>query len=92
MIVKKRRTWLKMLFALHGTSLTRTLPRVWFITAFSFVITLFEVWFEINTYSLTVAPFALTALCRTIEVNFRQQLDESPVAELLKPVNDVLIW
>ena len=33
----------------------------------------------------------LTALCRTIEVNLRQHLDESPVPELLQPVDDVLV-
>ncbi len=33
----------------------------------------------------------LTALCRTIEVNLRQHLDESPVPELLQPVDGVLV-
>jgi putative membrane protein len=33
----------------------------------------------------------LTTLCRTIEVNLRQHLDEREIPELLQPVNDVLV-
>ena len=71
MIVKTRRTWSKMLFSVHGTSLTRTLPRILFFTAFSVVITIVEVLLHIETYSLTVAPFALIGVALSIFLGFR---------------------
>ena len=60
-----------MLFSVHGTSLTRTLPRILFFTAFSIVITIVEVMLHIETYSLTVAPFALIGVALSIFLGFR---------------------
>lgn len=71
MIVKKYRSWWKILFALHGTSLSRTLPRILLFTAFSIVITVGEIWLGIETYSLTVAPFALIGVALSIFLGFR---------------------
>jgi putative membrane protein len=71
MIIKKRRTWLNMLFSLRGTSLTRTLPRILGITVFSFVITVLESYFGIEIYSLTVTPFALIGVALGIFLGFR---------------------
>jgi putative membrane protein len=33
----------------------------------------------------------MTAICRTIEINLRQQLGETEVPEKLEPVNGVLM-
>ena len=71
MIVKRRRTWLQMLFSLHGTSLTRTAPRIVAITVFSIVVTVVELFFGIETYSLTVTPFALIGVALSIFLGFR---------------------
>jgi putative membrane protein len=71
MIIKKRRTWLNMLFSLRGTSLTRTLPRILGITVFSIVITVLESYFGIEIYSLTVTPFALIGVALGIFLGFR---------------------
>ena len=71
MIVKKPRTWLRMLFSVHGTSLTRTLPRILLFTGFSLVITVLEVLLHIDTYSLTVTPFALIGVALSIFLGFR---------------------
>jgi len=32
----------------------------------------------------------MTALCRTIEIDLREMLDETDLPEKIKPVNDVL--
>lgn len=71
MIVKKRRTWWRMLFSVHGTSLTRTLPRILLFTAFSIVITILEVSLQIKTFSLTVTPFVLIGVALSIFLGFR---------------------
>lgn len=71
MIVKKHRTWLKMLFFVHGTSLSRTFPRIMLFTAFSTLITVLEVLLRIETYSLTVTPFALIGVALSIFLGFR---------------------
>ena len=71
MIVRRNRSWWRKLFAMRGTSLQRTMPRIVFFTLFSVAITVFELWMEIETYSLTVAPFALIGVALSIFLGFR---------------------
>lgn len=71
MIIKKQRTWLQKLFALHGTSLKRTFPRILMITLFATVITVVELGFDIPLYTLTVTPFALIGVALSIFLGFR---------------------
>lgn len=71
MIIKRRRTWLQMLFSLHGTSLTRTAPRIVVITVFSIAITVASLFFRIEIFSLTVTPFALIGVALSIFLGFR---------------------
>lgn len=73
MIVRRNRSWWRKLFAMRGTSLQRTMPRIVFFTLFSVAITVFELWMEIETYSLTVAPFALIGVALSIFLGFSQQ-------------------
>ncbi len=71
MIVKKYRSWLHMLFTIRGTSLTRTLPRILVITLFSVAVTITELYFGFETYSLTVTPFSLIGVALAIFLGFR---------------------
>lgn len=72
MIVKQSLPWLKMLFAVRGSAITRTLPRILIITGFSVVVTVVEMRFGIDDrYSLTPTPFMLIGVALSIFLGFR---------------------
>jgi len=71
MIVKQRLSWTKMLLSYHGTSLSRTLPRIIVITLFAIVVTVAEAYYGIETYTLTTTPFTLIGVALGIFLGFR---------------------
>lgn len=71
MIVKEPLPWLKMLFSFRGSSLTRTLPRIGFITLLSIIVTWLELHYQVEEYTLTATPFTLIGLSLGIFLGFR---------------------
>lgn len=71
MIVKEPLPWLRMLFSRKGTELSRTLPRILWITGLATVVTALELYFEVHKYSLTPTPFTLMGLALGIFLGFR---------------------
>ena len=62
MIVKERTTWLRMLFAVRGSSLTDTWKRILFVFIVSIVVTIYHEYIIAHGwthYSLTPLPFTL---------------------------------
>lgn len=71
MIVKRELGWLRMLFSVRGSALSRTMPRIAVITTFSILVTAAELYFDIESYSLTLAPFTVVGLAIGIFLGFR---------------------
>ncbi len=73
MIIKPKLTWVRMLFSLKGSSLSRTWPRITVITAFSIFVTWFEIHYKVDQqhFSLTTQPFTLIGLVLGIFLGFR---------------------
>jgi putative membrane protein len=71
MIVKKKLTWLRMLFFFRWSSLDDTWPRIAVITAMSVVVTWVEMQTKTTAYSLTPVPFSLIGLALSIFLGFR---------------------
>jgi ion channel-forming bestrophin family protein len=71
MIVQRELTWLRMLFSYRGSALTKTLPRILTITAFSAVATAVVRYYGWQHYTLTVTPFTLIGLALAIFLGFR---------------------
>jgi len=71
MIVRENTTWLRMVFMVRGSTITRTWPRLLFVTAVAGALTYVHErygWFETN---LTLAPFSLIGLALGIFLGFR---------------------
>lgn len=71
MIVRDNTTWLRMVFMWRGSTLTKTWPRLVFVTAVAGALTYVHDkhgWFETN---LTLAPFSLIGLALGIFLGFR---------------------
>ncbi len=72
MIVKQNLSWLRLLFSVHGSSITRTFPRILMITAVSVLVTVIEMRYGIDDfYSLTPTPFMLIGVALGIFLGFR---------------------
>ncbi len=71
MIVQGKRSWLRMVFSLRGSSLSTTWPRILAVTAFAASITWLEKVADIKGYSLTITPFTLIGLAMAIFLGFR---------------------
>lgn len=71
MIVKKKHTWLAMLFSLRGSSLSDTWPRIAFMAVVSIVVTWVELGLDIEGYTLTHVPFTLIGVALSIFLGFR---------------------
>ncbi len=72
MIVKQDLSWIRLLFSVHGSSITRTFPRILLITAFSVLVTGIELRYRIDDrYSLTSTPFTLIGVALSIFLGFR---------------------
>ena len=71
MIVSDKRSWLSMVFAMRGSSLRTTWPRISFVTMFALVVTLADRMLGFEFYSLTTAPFTLMGIAMAIFLGFR---------------------
>ena len=71
MIVLDKRSWLKMVFALRGSSLSTTWPRIVVVTGFATAVTWFVSANEVEGFSLTTTPFALVGTAMAIFLGFR---------------------
>lgn len=71
MIVTEKASWLRMVFAVHGTTLGKIWPRVLFVTMFAVVMTYASIELGIHKYSLTMAPFTVVGLALAIFLGFR---------------------
>ncbi len=71
MIVTNKNSWLRMIFAIHGTTMGKVWPRVFAVTAFAGVVTYFSSVAGVHKYSLTPAPFAVVGLSLAIFLAFR---------------------
>ncbi len=72
MIGKQNLPWIRMLFAVRGSAITRTFPRILVITAFSVVVTVWEMLYQWDDrFSLTPVPFTLIGLAISIFLGFR---------------------
>ena len=74
MIVKERTTWLRMLFAVRGSSLTDTWKRILFVFIVSIVVTIYHEYIIAHGwthYSLTPLPFTLIGVALGIFLGFR---------------------
>jgi putative membrane protein len=71
MIVLDKRSWLRMVFALRGSSLRQTWPRIGAVTAFAILVTWLDAAVGIKGYSLTTTPFTLIGLAMAIFLGFR---------------------
>ncbi len=71
MIVTEKTSWLRMVFAVYGTTLGKIWPRVLFVTAFAVLMTYASTNLGIHKYSLTMAPFTVVGLALAIFLGFR---------------------
>ncbi|WP_430453443.1 bestrophin family protein [Rhodopirellula europaea] len=71
MIVTEKDSWLRMVFAVHGTTLGKIWPRVLFVTAFAALMTYASNELGLHKYSLTTAPFTVVGLALAIFLGFR---------------------
>ena len=71
MIITEKTSWLRMIFAIHGTTAGKIWPRVAVVFIFSVVITTISVVYPIHAYSLTTAPFTVIGLALAIFLGFR---------------------
>jgi len=70
-IVTEKDSWLRMVFAIHGTTLGKIWPRVVFVTVFAVLMTYAANVLGIHKYSLTTAPFTVVGLALAIFLGFR---------------------
>jgi len=71
MIVLDKRSWVKMVFAIRGSSLNTTWPRILLVTSFASLVTWAYIEFDLKGYSLTTTPFALIGTAMAIFLGFR---------------------
>ncbi len=71
MIVTEKTSWLRMIFAVRGTTFSRIWPRVLVVFLFSLAITGFSFGDPAHKYSLTTAPFTVIGLALAIFLGFR---------------------
>ncbi len=72
MIVKKKLSWIRLIFAVRGSALARIFPRILVITAVAIAVTYVEEKYGLDEhYSLTLAPFTLIGLAVSIFLGFR---------------------
>ncbi|TWT39312.1 bestrophin family protein [Blastopirellula retiformator] len=71
MIITEKDSWIRMIFAYHGTTMDRTWPRLAVVVGFSVVITVIAKFFPTQAYSLTMEPFTVVGLALAIFLGFR---------------------
>ncbi|EAQ81898.1 bestrophin family protein [Blastopirellula marina] len=71
MIVTEKDSWLRMIFAIHGTTMDRIWPRFAVVVGFSIFTTAIALVFPAHAYTLTMAPFTIVGLALAIFLGFR---------------------
>ncbi|UUO07545.1 bestrophin family protein [Blastopirellula sp. J2-11] len=71
MIVTEKDSWLRMIFAIHGTTMDRIWPRFGVVVGFSIFTTTIALVFPGHAYTLTMAPFTIVGLALAIFLGFR---------------------
>lgn len=75
MIVQERPSWIRLIFAVKGSGLNITAPRIAVVTAFAVMITVLDALlkgrFDVNIFSLTSTPFSLLGVALGIFLSFR---------------------
>ena len=71
MIVRDKRSWLRMVFAVRGCSFGQTWPRIAVVTLFSAVVTLTANASGVAKYSLGTTPLSLIGVAMAIFLGFR---------------------
>lgn len=71
MIVQNKRSWLRMVFAIRGSSLRTIWLRITAVTGFAALVTWLDSSYGIENYSLTTTPFTLIGLAMAIFLGFR---------------------
>ncbi|GAA4420579.1 bestrophin family protein [Bremerella cremea] len=71
MIVTEKDSWLRMIFAVHGTTFDKIWPRFLVVVSFSIVTTLISYYFPDHKFTLTMAPFTVVGLAIAIFLGFR---------------------
>lgn len=71
MIISDRPSWLRIVFTLRGSALSRTWPRLLLTTFLSVLVTLLYTRYDYFHFDLTVTPFSLIGLALGIFLGFR---------------------
>ena len=71
MIVKERLPWVLMLLRVRGSSFVETWPRIIAATTIATVVTYLEIHYDLDEYTLTIAPFTLVGVALGIFLGFR---------------------
>lgn len=71
MIVRERLPWIRLLFTFQGSSLERTWPRIAAATMLAVVVTYVSLYYEVERYTFTTAPFTLIGVALGIFLGFR---------------------
>lgn len=71
MIVLDKSSWLRMVFAVRGSSLADTWPRITLVTVFAAIVTWSPLRQAIEPYTLTTTPFSLIGVSLAIFFGFR---------------------
>lgn len=71
MVVRPRMSWLHTIFTFKSTTLRDTFPRIAAATLFAVIVSVVEMRYNLEAYSLTPTPFALTGVAIGIFLGFR---------------------
>ncbi|GIW97796.1 MAG: membrane protein [Pirellulaceae bacterium] len=71
MIVERPTSWLKLLFTLHGSTMEFTWRRLVAATLFATLVTFLQERFDLEEYTLTMAPFTVIGIALSIFLGFR---------------------
>src|SRR5262245_4887183 len=75
MIVQDRPSWIRLIFAVKGSGLNVTAPRIAVVTAFAVVVTVVDALlkdrFDLKAFQLTSTPFSLIGVALGIFLSFR---------------------
>jgi putative membrane protein len=70
MITKTEMPWVRMLFTIRGTSLRDSWPRIVTATLIAVVVTVIELQWGLEKYTLTPAPFTIIGVAISIFLGF----------------------
>ena len=71
MIIKKKVSWIRLLFHFKGSSFEEIWPRILIVTIVAIVVTYIELHYNLQGYTLTTTPFTLIGVALSIFLGFR---------------------